>query len=50
MNQLNLAEFEVLQAQTHLHQKCERDERPQESLSVIDSILKKKFELNFKKR
>jgi hypothetical protein len=40
--QLDLVEFEVLQAQTHLHQKCKRDERPQESLKGIDSISKKK--------
>ena len=40
--QLDLIEIEVLQTQTHLHQKCERVEKPQESLKVIDSILKKK--------
>jgi hypothetical protein len=47
--QLDLVEFEVLQAQTHLHQKCERDERPQESLKVIDSISKKNKDKNRKK-
>jgi hypothetical protein len=46
--QLDLVEFEVLQAQTHLHQKCERDERPQESLR--GSILFRKKKIKFKKR
>jgi hypothetical protein len=41
--QLDLIEIEVLQTQTHLHQKCERVEKPQESLKVIDSILKIKL-------
>jgi hypothetical protein len=47
--QLDLVGFEVLQAQTHLHQKCERDERPQESLKGIDSISKKNKDKNKKK-
>jgi hypothetical protein len=37
---LELIGFEVLQAQTHLHQKCERDEKPQESLKGIYPIFK----------
>jgi hypothetical protein len=37
---LKLIGFEVLQAQTHLHQKCERDEKPQESLKEIYPIFK----------
>jgi hypothetical protein len=37
---LELIGFEVLQAQTHLHQKCKRDEKPQESLKGIYPIFK----------